>query len=419
MVLVALALVAATIGLVRADDAPAHHFGTLQTDPGRARTETARGVDVAHLPIAWDRWEPQAEDRLDRGYVRQVREDVRTFRQAGLRVELGLGVNHPPDWLGEQHPATAYVNQYGDRWTETPNIVFSASVRAEVEDFVRSVDREIGLDRAWSVRVGVGESGELSYPPTLPGHGETNHFWAYDRYAQAPGAGAEGRAATVPPNPMPGWRPGEASHRGAPVTEADVRRWYDWYLSALADTVDWQVDTYTAAGFDGRIKILVPGRGYFPGDLAEGVRHRLAGERPTSLLGRGVGFFETVPRIEHRDNVVIVSTAVVDGTGRPGNNVCRPEDAGVDLHAVERNQASDWSSVRWVKQIAEREGFPVSGESAGPQVAPYYPGVMADAAQQVAGCGLDGLMWAFDRNLYDGTPGSSLQDYAATIARFE
>ncbi|CAM5236499.1 beta-galactosidase [Streptomyces tanashiensis] len=39
------------------------------------------------------------------------------------------------------------------------------------------------------------------------------------------------------------------------------------------------------------------------------------------------------------------------------------------------------------------------------------------AYRQMASCGLEGMMWAFDRQLYDGTPGSSLADYAETIRR--
>jgi hypothetical protein len=37
----------------------------------------------------------------------------------------------------------------------------------------------------------------------------------------------------------------------------------------------------------------------------------------------------------------------------------------------------------------------------------------------VRSCHLQGLMWAFDDNLYDGTPGSSLDDYAAMIRRLD
>jgi hypothetical protein len=43
---------------------------------------------------------------------------------------------------------------------------------------------------------------------------------------------------------------------------------------------------------------------------------------------------------------------------------------------------------------------------------------MSAAARQMHTCGLQGLMWAFDSNLYDGTPGSSLADYSAVISRY-
>jgi hypothetical protein len=44
--------------------------------------------------------------------------------------------------------------------------------------------------------------------------------------------------------------------------------------------------------------------------------------------------------------------------------------------------------------------------------------MMDTAARQMAACGLQGMLWAHDRNLYDGTSGVTLQDYAAIIARY-
>jgi hypothetical protein len=116
--------------------------------------------------------------------------------------------------------------------------------------------------------------------------------------------------------------------------------------------------------------------------------------------------------------VEIVMTSLVDGTGRPRNNGCIPADSRVDVMAPP-SAVAVWSSVRWVSRVARHHGFSLlGGESAGPQVSPYYPGVMDDAARQMRDCGLRDLMWAFDSTLYDGTPGSSLADYSAMIARY-
>ena len=194
-----------------------------------------------------------------------------------------------------------------------------------------------------------------------------------------------------------------------------MSRWYDWYLAALADAVNWQIQTYRAHGYRGLLKVLIPGGGYYPDDLHEGIHAYFGDAGADRLLGRGVGFFKTLDQIKPRDSVQIVTTALVDGTGKPANNPCAPADAEVDIWT---NMAvRDWSSTRWVSHIARRAGFAIAGESAGPQVAGYFPGVIDVALQQTTSCGLRNMMWAFDGELYDGTPGSSLKDYADAIAR--
>ncbi|MFF2572650.1 beta-galactosidase [Streptomyces sp. NPDC058084] len=401
--LAVLTLVAAAFGPLRPDgEPPAPLFGTLQTDPERAETEYAHGLRIAHLQVDWSRFEPE-QGRYDEAYARQVRERLQSFRDAGLRVEAGLGLNHPPDWLRDAYPESVWENQHGERSTSTPNIVFSEPVRAEVASYVRQVKERIGLDDVWAVRLGIDENGEFGYPRAVSDGRAGGEFWAYDRHAQAA-------------SPYPGWRPGEHTYRGAPFTERQVRRWYDWYLASLADAVNWQIDLYAGLGHRGPLKVLVPGAGFYPADREAAVAAYLDGRtRGARLIGQGVGFFATLGLVQHRDQVQIVTTALVDGTGRPVDSGCASGDAGKVATAPDATLRS-WSSARWVVAVARAEGFRhVAGESAGPQVAAYRPGTMEAAFRQVDTCGLEDLMWAFDHHLYDGTPGSSLETYAELI----
>ncbi|MFC9595090.1 beta-galactosidase [Streptomyces sp. NPDC056944] len=402
---VLLLLVGALGGLGRVEPRPAPYwYGTLQTDPDRARTEYEHGIRVAHLQIDWARLEPE-QGVYDEDYAREVRDRLAAFRDAGLLVEAGLGLNHPPSWLPDAYPESVWIDQFGTRSTTTPNIVFSEPVREGVADYVTAVDRLIGLDGFWAVRVGVNESGEFTYPAPPSEDQGPARFWAYDSHAQAS-------------SPFPGWRPGERTYHGRPFTTEDVARWYDWYAGALAGAVNWQIDLLTSLGYQGQLKVLVPGSGFYPSDLRAAVDARLTGSPSIRLVGRGAGFFRTLGLIEHRDTVRIVTTALVDGTGTPVDNGCAPGDGRVDVSAPDDAAVRAWSSARWVTAVARSAGFTrLAGESAGPQIAPYYDGVTDTAYRQMASCGLEGMMWAFDRHLYDGTPGSSLDRYAETIRR--
>jgi hypothetical protein len=397
----------------------AFYFGTLMTDPAKARLERGAGVRVAQISIRWDKCQPTS-DSFNRRYVRSVRREIRRLRAAGMLVEAGLGLNYPPRWLFRDNRQAAYVNQYHHRYTGTPNIVFSKVVRARAQEYIARVRRDIGLAQFWAIRVGVNSDGEFIYPSADadPTHG--NSYWAFDPNAQGDGADP-GRAAGVPADPFPGWRPGHRTYHGRPFGAAQVRRWYLWYLGALVDAVNWQIRYYRSLGYRGYLKVLVPGTGYYPADYRTATARYLDGSVSPDLLGAGAGFFKTIPWLAMRRDVEIVSSSLVDGSGDPANNGCAPTDPDINIMAARPDpEIYDWSSVRWVADIARRSGFTLlNGESAGNHVAPYYAGVMDYAAAQMASCRLQGLMWAFDLDLYSGTPGSSLNDYAAVIRRYD
>jgi hypothetical protein len=395
-----------------------YYFGTLVTDPSKARLEHGKGVRVAYLGLRWSDYEP-TEGVYNVRYVARVKAVLRKLRRAGSLVEVGVGLNHPPAWLFQHHPDAAYVDQYGRRYTTTANIVFSRAARRAAQKYILRVKHDIGLRGFWAIRVGVDSNGEFMYPSADADRHHANSYWAFDVNAQAP-TPDRGRARMVPVNPFPGWRPGDRTYRGQVFTVGDVRRWYDWYLAALAAAVNWQIRDYRALGYKGYLDVLIPGAGYYPSTYLNATAAYLDGATVPKLTASGAGFFKTIPAIKKRAKVVIVSTSLVDGSGTPPNNGCAPSDSKVDILARSpRPEIYDWSSVRWISDIARHSGFSLlSGESAGPEVAPYYPGVMRVAAKQMATCGLQGLMWAFDLNLYDGTPGSSLQDYAAVIRQY-
>lgn len=418
------AVIAAVVSFTRLGDPTQpreqYFFGTLQTSPRTARADETHGIRVAHLTVQWDRFEP-APGQVDQRYVAALRERLRMFRDAGLRVEAGVGLNNPPSWLLSKYPEDSFTDQRGARSTSSPNLVFSQEIRNEVAGYLRLLDSEIGLGNFWAIRVGVNDTGEFTYPPPARSTRGPLSYWAYDRHAQASGADP-GRPSTVSPNPYPGWRPGQGTYDGAAFGTRQVSRWYDWYLGALADAVNWQTGQYEALGYRGLMLVLIPGAGFYPGDLSAAVEGHLRETADGGLISRGAGFFRTIALIDHRPNVQLVSTALVDGSGTPRNNACQAADTSVTPDALDpaaQSRVRAWSSVRWISRIAAQEGFPISGESAGPHVAAYYPGVMNQAGRQLKSCGLTGLMWAFDHNLYDGTPGSSLGDYASVIAKLQ
>ncbi len=390
------------------------YFGTLQTNARTADQERRNGVSVGHLNIMWDRFEPK-DGVYDESYILDVRRQLRDFQESGMFVELGLGLNYPPAWLFGKHPHDAFVNQYGQRNTRTPNLVFSEAVRDEAKEYLRRIDKEFSLQTFWAVRAGVSESGELSYPlPVVPGRPE---YWGYDTNAQKAGD-APGRPATVAAAPYPGWQPGQPAARGERMTGQRVERWYSWYLASLADAVNWEIRELRALGFTGVVKVLVPGTGFFPADYAVAARDLLVGSKTDSLLGQGTAFYRLIGMLRPRQSVEITTTALVDGSGSPRDNLCGPLPADQDLLRTGSPSVQTWSSARWVSTIARANGFAVSGESAGTQIRRYTPGVMQTAARQAKSCQLSGLMWAFDKDLYLGQRGTTLKDYAALIRRF-
>src|SRR5207244_835150 len=143
---------------------------------------------------------------------------------AGTRVTLGLGLHYTPPWLGHL-PNAHFVDQHG-RVSKEIDFTFNRLIRAAADAFLARANSALHFSRFWAVRITSGSRSELVYP----GGGS---YWAFGRNAQNGPQYPAGLAR----NPNPGWRPGTRS-----LSPAQTRSWLLWYLGALANTAQWQMD---------------------------------------------------------------------------------------------------------------------------------------------------------------------------------
>lgn len=373
-------------------------FGTLLSDPRRAPDLYAKGVRRVHLELGWDLYEPQP-GRYSATYAAAVRAKIRRWREFGLRVTLGPGLQYPPDWALAL-PGGRYVDQTGQQADEL-NLVFARAVRERAAEYLARIHRDLDLNTFDAIRIGAGGNIELLYPDS---RGQ-NRYWAYDTGAQ----GGAGRATSVAPCPFPGWHPGQAT-----ITTAQTRQWYDWYLDALADAARWQAEQGRALGYAGRVELLMPGVGTRPGQLAAEVAARFAGSAERHTTARGAAWHLLVERLHDLPGLVVYCSSVADSSG--GDDVATAAD-----RVVQRDDAriERWSAARWLGYNADRYGLRKCGENPGRIDSKDYGLAMLDSAlaQMVAG-EWEGFYWAHETELYDPTSGITAADYAAAIARY-
>ncbi len=358
-------------------------FGTLVSRPDRAADEVRAGVSAAMVELAWEHAEP-APGRFDLDYLKSVRGQVDALRAAGRPVTLGLGLHATPGWVLAL-PDARFVDQDGNVSTQV-NLVFAQNARTAAEGYFAQLATQLDLSTLDAIRLTSGGSPEVLYPDA--------HYWAFDRHAQT----GDGLPPSMPPNPLPGWRP-----RTPGPDEAQVRSWADWYVGGLDNVVTWQIDALGHLGFRGRYEIVTPGLGVQPRAYDKLVRDGL----PLGLLGAGAAwqvFYAGLPR---RPDVVAYVSSVADGSG--GDDDCQPGDDAVPLDAA---TPGSWSATRWIATLARRNGFAAAGENPGWHQssaldARYVDlsdtGMMAAAVRQARSCGLDTFYWAHDAQLWDGT----------------
>lgn len=384
---------------------PSYTFGTLLSDGKNATQLYASGVRVVHLELGWDAYEP-AEGAFDANYAASAAQKLKTFRAAGLQVVLGVGLQYPPSWV-YNYPNSRYVDQQGQA-AGPVNLTFNAALRQRAAAYVARVNQDLGLNNFVAVRVGSGGLIEAMYPSADAGGG-TNSYWAFDANAQ----GGAGRPATIAANPYPGWHPGQTGYRGQPFTVAQVQRWYEWYLGAMVDGINWQLGLYRQLGFAGEQQVLLPGLGSRPDEYSAAIANYLGGGGDSNhTMGRAAVWHKVIAGLTTRDRVVIYISSLADGSG--GDDGCASTDQAV---GEGDQQINSWSATRWISYNADRYGFAKNGENPGRvDTNAYGPKMLQAAIRQMRSCGLQGLMWAHETNLYDTNSGVTVAAYAAAIA---
>lgn len=383
-------------------------FGTLATDESVADGEYAAGVRLAHVDLAWDRYEP-SDGAFDAAYADSVRDKVTALQAAGLRVVVGLNVQRPPAWVFA-YANSQYVDQYGTAAADAPNLTFSRTLRMVAERYIARVAQDLDPTSFWAVRIGSGGDVETLYPPESDSRGHGNAYWAYDASAQ----GGPDRPASIPPSPYPGWKPGDRTYQGRPFSSAQVQEWFDWYLGAMVDGVNWQITTYKALGYTGQIQVLMPGVGRRPGGYLAAIESHLdGGGDENGTMGRGAVWHKVIDGLADRTDVVVYVSSVADGSGH--DDGCQPDDGDTSL---DDPIVDGWSATRWLSYNADRYGMAKAGENPGQRDQPrlYGVGMLEASVRQMQGCGFESLMWAHDFNLYGANAAVTLADYARVIA---
>lgn len=358
-------------------------FGTLTSDPRYTEIEAASGIRVAMLELSWRDYEP-VRGVWNEPYVRDQQERLRSLLASSRRLTLALGIYDPPAWSFELADSR-YVDERGLPSTQL-NVVFNEQVRTAAARYLQRVAYDLGLHNFWSVRVTSGGSSEVLFPD--------GGYWAFDANA----LGGPLLPPTLSPNPLPGWRPGEED---VPISQ--VAQWADWYVAALADVVDWQMAILASLEFDGYFEVVTPGVGVLPRAYTALIAEYL----PRSLLGVGAVWDRFYGFLRTKRNVVAYVSSMADRSG--ANDGCAQADRSV---AFDDPAVEDWSAVRWISRVAEEYGLLKRGENPGFNAPatlnadyqdPTVEGMMSVAFRQMESCGFQGIYWAHDGQLWDGT----------------
>ena len=387
----------AILGGCRAPDAlppapPTRYFGTLQGDPARTADQVAKGIRVEVVGVNWMRLEPKPGE-IDVAYVEKVREQIRRFREAGALVCLDFALQYTPAWVFEI-PHSRFMNQHGQEYRDGdpgrdfPNGIFNRRVREAQARHAANALRLFG-DDCYAVRMGWCEYGELGFPRARF-DGQRNCFWAYDAVAQ--GQSPELLPEGLPPCPVPGWKPGAASpdHR-------DARAFADWYLDALVDYQNWQISV-VRRHFKGPLQMMYPSWGLRPGVVEDLIAKDLASD--TQEIQRGLDYARLIRALPDPD--VIVYCTWMDGDNP------ELEDDGPD--------PAKWSPMRYLAHLAHTHEprLEAWGENS---ANPSDRRAMARCFERMRRYDVRGLVWAFERNLYDSTGKYASIDHYARFIR--
>jgi hypothetical protein len=395
----------------------------------------AAGVSVVQFDMGWDRYEPRP-GVVDRQYVAELLERFNACREAGMQLVLSPGLQAPPPWVSSL-PSALLLDRNGTAPTEDGglDLVFSSAVREAASRYVRRIATDIGFDGVLAVRLGTSGSGELAYPGPDEGTSpDGRDYWAFSEAAQT----GIGLAAGMEPTPLPGWVPGDRTWNGQPVSTEQVTSWFSWYSRALIMAIGGQADLWRAVGFSGDFHVPVAGSGAFPSDLQAALQGALDGRNsPMGALERGLYYpdqFALLAELDRRlrtrieDHGIAVDftglddvTAVLARRAVPPQDACQPGDPETAAAGV---GVEEWSGQRFTLATARHHGLNTVGENPGPPNEPTTGGSPdSDMLHQqltrgiayARQCGLSLFLFAFERNLFDGSSGVDLDDYAREI----
>jgi hypothetical protein len=374
-------------------------YGSLEMAPRHFVICRQAGLKVAVVAVSWERFEP-APGAFDDKYIETLASEKEQLRKLGYQLQLDLGVQYPPGWLGER-PAGRYTNQFGDSFVSTqpganlPNVVFNAGIRQRLADYLGEIFEKLGAD--WDfVRLGCARYGELNYPQTKY-KGHDNCYWAFDDLAQGR---TPGLPEGIPPCPVPGWLPGTPS-----ANHAAARKFIEWYLDALENYQNWQIAT-VRRWYAGDICMLYGSWSVRPGWLDNAVDGDLGGGTPCERNGEIQQGFDWARMIGGiTDPRVIVYCTWIDGT--IGNR---------DIADDNSPDPARWSPVHWQASLARANPrhLRVWGENTGQN----NLAAMRLTFERIQRFNLMGVMWAFDRELFaDPNPAgyATFSDYSKLI----
>lgn len=368
--------------------------GILQNTMPNLQRHYDAGARMAHVALIWNRVCP-TEGAWNQAYLDEKKAEVQKMRQAGYAIMLDFGAQYPPEWIYGQ-PNSRYRNQYGDAYAggigETGvNVVFNAKLREMLGAYVTGVLADFGKD-VDIVRLGLMRYSEIGYPhPSFKGR--KNAYWAYDDIAQGK---VEGLPAGVKPCPVPGWTPGRPS-----ADHVDARRFAAWYVDALANFHDWQIEL-VARQYEGRMAMLYPSWGIREGQLESAVLNDLNGTTSAERNGEIQRAFAFKRFIEGIQNPRVM----VCGTWIDSRPEWSDDDAPNPKNPCPIGHLSSLAAAHPLKLRVMGENTGGGGMAA-----------MQLTFQRARRYGLDGVMWAFERDLHDGKP-PTLEDLAPCIRAF-
>ena len=393
----ALALSISAAGAASASTGPVTlTYGTLDSQPAHAAAEAQAGVTNAMLELNWSSFEP-TQGVVSPSYLATMKSYLASFRAAGQKVTLALGMHNPPAWVFSL-PDSRYTDQNGNTSTEA-NFVFSQAVRTAAAGYLSLVAASLPMADFWAIRLTSGGDPEMLYP----GGGT---YWAFDHAALT----GSGLAAGMTRNPDPAWKPGTPG-----LTQAQITTWVNWYIGGLDNVTGWQMQTLSKLGFTGYYETVTPGSGTRPDGLTRTEQANLPNDGTTGVGAVWSLYYAQLPA---KTNVIAYISSVADQSG--GNDSCAAPDDSLPLTDTAMDS---WSAARWISRIAVADNLLIGGENPGyglpASLDSFYvntssAGMMASAIRQARTCNFKVFYWAHDIHLWDGT--IPFSTYASMIA---